>query len=118
MSAGAKGLQAVEKARDTFEEDPMAKYNHVVHKATKLNSNLVTNDQAADTDTMRVYFERRVPLKHSRLGVQMCTLINSVHAALKQDDPELALGRIAGAYQAMEQWATDGAPGNGMSPLA
>ena len=48
----------------------------------------------------------------------MCTLINSVHAALKQDDPELALGRIADAYQAMEQWATDGTPSNGMSALA
>ena len=115
MSAGAKGLQAVEKARDTFEEDPMAKYNHVVHKATKLNSNLITNGHA---DTMWVYFERRVPLKHSRLVVQMFTLRHSVYAALKQDDPELALGRITGAYQAMEQWATDGAPGNGMSPLA
>ena len=48
----------------------------------------------------------------------MFTLLYSVHAALKQDDPELALGRIAGASQAMEQWATDGAPGNGMSALA
>ena len=115
MSAGAKGLQAVEKARETFEENPMAKYNHDVHKATKLSASLVTNGHA---ETIRVYFERRVPLKHSRLGVQMFTLRNSVHAALKQDDPDLALGRIAGAYQAMEQWATDGAPGNGMSPLA
>ena len=31
---------------------------------------------AGDAETMKVYFQRRVPLKHSRLGVQTFTLLN------------------------------------------
>ena len=73
---------------------------------------------ASDAETMKVYFQRRVPLKHSRLGVQTFTLLNEIHSALAREDPELALGLIAGAYQCMEQWAIDGAPTNGFSTIA
>ena len=115
LSVGAKGLKAAEKTKEQFRANPMQKYEHVVSQAANENGHITTTN---DAETMKVYFQRRVPLKHSRLGVQTFTLLNEIHSALARDDPDLAMGLIAGAYQCMEQWAIDGTPTNGFSTIA
>ena len=41
----------------------------------------------SEAGTLMVYFQRCVPLKHSRLGVQTSKLLNEIHSALAQRVP-------------------------------
>ena len=48
----------------------------------------------------------------------MFTILSQLHRAVPDQNGERALGLLAGAYQAMEQWAVDGAPQHGLSAIA
>ena len=115
LSAGVAGLRGSRKAREAFCADPMATYDGVLEAARQEIGFVVL---PGDAETMRYYFERRVALRQHKASVEIFVALNAIHRAVEHGEGQLALGRIATLYQALEVWTYAGCPTSRLPDLA
>ena len=96
-TAGVKGVEKLERARNEFASKPEAKYRYFIKKVMQTSS------------SVPAYMKDCTQVTNDRFTTYVAQLMLEILAAAEKDDSGRVLGLACGGLQMLEQWSLNGA---------